>query len=551
MARRGTRWGLLVACAALVMPAAALADTGAATISACKDDHLTVSGRVRATGADARKARGAKLQMRLQAMPLFGLPRAGKWRDLGKKRSASAQEAFSGLPADNWIGVLDWRFKKGSRTVLSGLARSEPARGGRANCVLAVGAKPVDATPPDLLINPADDSWHHAPAPVQLIAQDAYTGVKSMSYSLDGGALTPIKNGSGFTIPGEGAHTVDWQATDVAGNTATRSATVRVDAAPPTKPAITSPGAVTSSANPTFSWTASTDSGSGLRTYVLTIRRGDGSVVTVQPVAPPATNVALATTLNDGEAYTATVTAVDNTVDPAWATDSDPLTFRVDKNADVASFAPPSGAILGGAAKSGTFTLNLDRAADPATVSKQTVLLNLDGDTDPNYTAACANTPCTAITVDPTGTLPEGHYTLSVSGVKSAGEGLTFSGTAKYAVPYVESGSIQASVTTLACGVNQSSTTTTPSAFTVSGGDPGLTAFLDFDMATTGPWTVEAKSGATSLGSLDGTGGGHYRLNFPFGGNSAGSLTIQVTIHCNGSQGATATASNLFGARYP
>ncbi|HVI19270.1 MAG TPA: hypothetical protein VM712_12875, partial [Gaiellales bacterium] len=130
---------------ALAIPAGADAakSPGSATITACKGDALTVAGKVVTTGKAARKVRGANLQLRFQALALFGLPRAGEWRDLGKKGKGSGQQVFTGLGFDNWVGVMSWRFKRGSKTVLSGNERSQPARiggaKGRANCTLFEG----------------------------------------------------------------------------------------------------------------------------------------------------------------------------------------------------------------------------------------------------------------------------------------------------------------------------------------------------------------------------------------------------------------------------
>jgi len=93
---------------------------------------MTVVGAVKLVGAAARKARGAKLQIQLRAMPLFGLPRSGPLHALGTKKSGSAQDTFTGLSADSWAGIMSWRFKKGSRTVASGVERSQPGRAGKA-----------------------------------------------------------------------------------------------------------------------------------------------------------------------------------------------------------------------------------------------------------------------------------------------------------------------------------------------------------------------------------------------------------------------------------
>src|SRR3954452_9377786 len=154
--------------------------------------------------------------------------------------------------------------------------------------------------PPTLYILPVDENWHHAPASFQLIAQDDFSGVQSVRYSLDGGPITPIANGGTFTIPAEGAHRIAWAATEVAGNTGTRSAIVRVDANPPSQAVLQRPFSVTASQTPGFQWAPSTDSGSGLRGYILTISRADGSVVAVQKLDPGTTSAPSPVTLDDG-----------------------------------------------------------------------------------------------------------------------------------------------------------------------------------------------------------------------------------------------------------
>jgi hypothetical protein len=553
--RRITRTALAgLSALALAAPAQA-AGAAAATITSCKLDSLTVAGKVAVTGSAARKVRGANLQLRLQALPLFGLPRAVAWRDLGKKTSGSGRQVFASLPADNWAGVLSWRFKKGRKTLMSGDERSQPVNvggtKGKANCTLAEGAKPVDTTPPALYILPVDNGgWHRAPAPVQLIAQDDFSGVKSMRYSLDGGPLTEIRNGATFDIPGEGAHQVQWAATDVAGNTGSRTATVNVDAGPPTKPALSRPFSVTASTTPSFQWSASTDSGSGLKGYLLAIKRADGSLVALQPVDPALTTANSPTALNDGETYTATITAVDKT-DVAWTIDSNPVTFRVDTKPEVASVSPADGTVLAGAAKGGNFVLTVDRPVDPASVPGNVVLTRHPESTspgDPSYTVSC-NSPCTTITVDPNASsLPEGRYTLTASGLKSEEGVVLQSFAARYAVAFFESGSMSVSSSNLAC--TPTTTTSAPSAVPVT--DPNETGTLDFDWSSSGSggWSIQAYSGATALGTpLQGNAGsGHGRLTYPLGGHG-GSITFHLTAGCPG--GASVSVSNMLASRVP
>ena len=246
------------------------------------------------------------------------------------------------------------------------------------------------------------------------------------------------------------------------------------------------------------------------------------------------------------------MTAVDNTAE-ARTTDSDPLTFRVDSKAEATGFTPTSGTILTGSQNDGKFTIGLDRAASPSTVSPQTVKL-LQGDgTSPSYSVGCGNTACTSITVDRGSALAEGHWTLSLAGVKSADEGVTFSGSASYAVPYATSGSTgTASTSSLLCG-------TTPTMSSVSGtyavspAAAGQAAFLDFDLTYSGPggWTMQALQDTTPIsgGSISGSTGGHYRLTFPSA--AGGNLQFRLTVGCSASGNTSAAASNLFGSRIP
>ena len=447
----GTRMSTTALVAALAVLALALPSVAAAagpaavTISACKDDRMTVDARLSVGGANARKVRGATLETRFQAMPLFGIPRAQPWKAVGRKRSFSGRQEFTGLGADSWAGVLSWRFKRGRRTVLSGDTRSEPVRvgrvRGRANCILTEGLKPVDATPPTLYILPSDQNWHRAPAPVQLLAQDDFSGVQRVVYSLDGGPATEFRNGQSFAIPTEGAHTVQWSATDVAGNTASRTDVVRVDAAPPSKPTLQRPFSVTASTTPTFTWSASSDTGSGLKGYFLAIKRADGSLVALKPVDANTTSTAAPVTLNDGETYTAVVTAVDNT-DTPWASESDPLTFRVDTNPSIDSSSPADNSVLKFNAGS-DLTITLDRSADSSTVTGSTVVLTRDG--SPVAASVSCTSECRTIVVNPDATLAPGRYAISIDGVRSQEGGAFSGGPVNFAVPSYEEPSLSTS----------------------------------------------------------------------------------------------------------
>jgi hypothetical protein len=537
---------LFVVAGALALPTAARAAPASATITSCKGDQMSVAGQVALTGKDARKARGATLQIRFRALALFGLPETGDWHVVGKRMTGSRRQLFTGLGFDSWVGVVDWRFLKGRRTVLAGFARSQPGRGGRASCVLDEGAKPVDSTAPALFVTPADDSWHHAPAPVAVTAQDDFSGVKTVRYSLDGGPATPIPNGGTFTIPSEGTHALSVAATDVAGNTATRNLTIKVDANAPSKPAFVKPASVTVNRTPVFQWTASTDSASGLRGYLLTIERQDGSVVARQSVDASTTSLTSPVTLDDNNTYIAIVTAADNTADPAWATNSDPFAFRVDTTPAVDSTTPASGSIV---SKSGNFVLNLDRAADPSTVNPTNVVLrNFDTNSNVSTTVTCAAAPCNKITVDPQSDLPEARYTLTVNNVKSD-EGAVFASfTGKYSVPFTSPGDTLSVQPPLVCPAT--TTTSMAKAYPLTSPVDSDMGTVDFDWSANGDasWTVEIDAGSTAV-AIDGRsngGSGHIHLG-PFG--LASTIAIKLVVDCPPST--TVNLTNIVGARVP
>jgi hypothetical protein len=433
--------------------------------------------------------------------------------------------------------------------VLSGDERSQPGKvGGKkgaANCTLAEGAKRPDTTPPALYIVPDDGAWHRGPAPVQLLAQDDYTGVQSVRYALDGGPVTEIRNGTTFTIPNEGVHTVQMSATDVAGNTASTSASVKVDSAPPTKPALLRPYGATSSTTPVFRWSPSTDSGSQLKGYYLAIRRGDGSVVAAKAFDASTTTAPSPAALNEGETYTATVTAVDNTSN-AWTTDSDPVTFRVDSTPKVTATDPADGAVLAFGRESGNLTISLDRPADPATVSATTVALvrnSNGGPSIPVNAPSCAS-PCATITIHPTSALPEGRYNLTVAGVKSE-EGPPFAAkTVKFAVPDPNNEFQNVTTTNATCTHLLADHKNTP--VTTNGANETVLASFSYSM-TGGTGTVTFVDGTTVLGSSPlPAGSGSRTLSTSFAAGSHPSLAVDYCV-----TGGTLSLSNLYVSRAP
>ncbi|TMA01562.1 MAG: hypothetical protein E6J99_02585 [Methanobacteriota archaeon] len=148
----------------------------------------------------------------------------------------------------------------------------------------------------------------------------------SISYNLDGGMWTAY---SGPITLSDGAHTLLYGATDVAGNTASvKSLSVRVDTIAPSLTDLTPSGRVTTSAID-VTWTGS-DSGSGIVSYAVSV---DGRAF--QNVA---LNESVILSLSDG-AHTITVRATD----AAGNTQTQTTTVTVDTN--LFSFTGPLGGL--------------------------------------------------------------------------------------------------------------------------------------------------------------------------------------------------------------
>lgn len=103
----------------------------------------------------------------------------------------------------------------------------------------------LDKTAPVSTITPASSTAWTRTQTVTLTAADATSGVASIVYQLDGGAVTTYTGP--FTLA-DGAHTVTYHAVDAAGNAETdRSATLKVDTGKPTASVNPASGASTTS----------------------------------------------------------------------------------------------------------------------------------------------------------------------------------------------------------------------------------------------------------------------------------------------------------------
>jgi hypothetical protein len=260
----------------------------------------------------SRKARGARLQLEFDVVPMFGDVRRTSWVDIGATNKASRSQRFKGLAANAWIGAVRYRFVKGGTVVEQGSLRSRSGRAGKASgrgvCTLPIGLIPIDALAPFVLANPSQDDgiWHRAPFTVSFAAADDLSGVASIDYTVNG---VP-GSGRSVTLTNDGIFSIDYSARDVAGNrSATLSTGAHVDASPPTTPAVTGPTGTTSDNTPTIGWTASTDAASGVQGYVVVIRDSGGNVVSAPNVGAGTTSISSPKLANGS--YTAQVVAFD------------------------------------------------------------------------------------------------------------------------------------------------------------------------------------------------------------------------------------------------
>jgi hypothetical protein len=90
----------------------------------------------------------------------------------------------------------------------------------------------IDGTAPTLDGGPSPDGangWFISNPSVSVNASDSGSGIASASLSVDGGGW----EAGPVTVSGEGTHTLDFQAYDVAGTEASGSQTIRIDTVPP------------------------------------------------------------------------------------------------------------------------------------------------------------------------------------------------------------------------------------------------------------------------------------------------------------------------------
>jgi len=133
----------------------------------------------------------------------------------------------------------------------------------------------ADTTPPattqGLSGSSGNDGWYTGPVTVALSATDSGSGVASIYVRVDGGSWQTYS--PTLVVSGEGSHTVDYYATDNAGNDEpAHTIFLEIDGQPPTFGAVSPTGAVTST-DVTVAWSSSDDA-SGIAHYEVSIDGG-------------------------------------------------------------------------------------------------------------------------------------------------------------------------------------------------------------------------------------------------------------------------------------
>ncbi len=98
-----------------------------------------------------------------------------------------------------------------------------------------------DATAPNVsaaLGPPPTGGFYSSPTSVTISSSDATSGLASTEYRVDGGPWTAYS--APVSVTGDGSHTVDYRATDNAGNVGSGSTTFRIDTTAPTSNAVLS-----------------------------------------------------------------------------------------------------------------------------------------------------------------------------------------------------------------------------------------------------------------------------------------------------------------------
>ena len=214
--------------------------TSGSTVSVISDGSHTVD--FRATDNAGNRSTSSRAILVDQTLPvvIFGTPAgmsgAGGWYVSDVTQSIDRSDATSG------IGVEEFRLNGGAWTPIGGdLALTEGVNkidvrvsdkaGNQATLSTTIS---IDLTPPELNLTISGTlgsaNWYISPVAMTGNANDEGSGVFAVAYRVDNRAWT---NGALAALPEDGAHTVEFRATDRAGLSTTLSHSLKIDHSPP------------------------------------------------------------------------------------------------------------------------------------------------------------------------------------------------------------------------------------------------------------------------------------------------------------------------------
>jgi hypothetical protein len=135
----------------------------------------------------------------------------------------------------------------------------------------------LDNTPPVLslgLNGTAGTNGWYVSSTVDAVGSgtDSLSGIGARQYQVDGGTW---QSGASASVTGEGAHSVNWQVTDLAGNTATQSLSFNIDSIEPTSAFVSPPEGSTVTTNGMLDMNGtSSDTTSGLDSAQISLNGG-------------------------------------------------------------------------------------------------------------------------------------------------------------------------------------------------------------------------------------------------------------------------------------
>ena len=187
-------------------------------------------------------------------------------------RATSRRRAYS--------GIVRYRWKRGKRTVLSGLVRTRKARvagrRGKAFCSLRVGNGRSTRRRRSSHRSRTTPRWYRGPSGRQLLRVRRPLGRRARRLAR---RRRPVRARPRDDDRGRGHAPLEYAARDAAGNqTPVKTTTLRVDESPPTRPVVTAPTGSTSDSTPESGGTPRATAHPAWPGYIVVVRNSGGAI---------------------------------------------------------------------------------------------------------------------------------------------------------------------------------------------------------------------------------------------------------------------------------